>query len=155
MSLKRHKVYVYGLQILSSCMTRMIICHVKMALIMYLSGVRNTKYGNQVLSWNCVNRGWSGGSQKSFSPEGGGHGPELPELRKHWDTALPQTQGLAWCYVEPGVGTQQSIQVPFNLRCSLILCSLPVIHFCFDWSQKWSIYWLQLNRIKCKEHVLI
>lgn len=54
-------------------MTRMNICHVKMALIMYLSGVRNTTYGNQVLSWNCVNRG-SGGVKKVFHQRAVGMG---------------------------------------------------------------------------------
>lgn len=87
MSLKRHKVYVYGLQILSSCMTRMIICHVKMALIMYLSGVRNTKYGNQVLSWNCVNRGSSGGVTKKFFTRG----------RWAWARATRAQEALGHC----------------------------------------------------------
>lgn len=78
MSLKRQKVKK-GLQILvSSCMTRMNTRHVKTALILYLSGVRNTKYGNQVLSWNCVSIGSEGEWGKGFSPEGSRRGPELP-----------------------------------------------------------------------------
>lgn len=120
--------------LLSSCMTRMNTRYVKMALILYLSGVRNTKYGNQVLSSNCVKRGSDGGIRKRFFTRGQQAWPEATRAQEALGHCFPSdtggSEGLAWCCMQPGAGSQRSLWVSFNLKYSL--CSLPAIHFCFD-----------------------